>query len=75
MIETLVRLLRDAGIKWKRYDDTLAYPTIDDMEEMLEVIATRMADEPIGSQLEIGGLIVRKETTGYDVYAYVGPFI
>ena len=48
MIETLVRLLRDAGIKWKRYDDTLAYPTIDDMDEMLEVIATRMADEPIG---------------------------
>lgn len=75
MNETLVRLLRDAGIKWTRHDGTKEYPTIEEMDEMLDAVAVKLADEPTGTQLEIGGLIIRKEPTGYDVYAYIGPFI
>jgi hypothetical protein len=66
-----------------RIDGVLRYPTADDLRATIDRAVTTMYDEPEGTQLEVGRLIVKKSDdnghiivkkhdSGFGVYVLVG---
>lgn len=50
-------------------------PLAEDVERVLDEAVRHLYNQSPGAQLEIGGLIVKKRVTGYDVYAFAGSYI
>lgn len=50
-------------------------PTINDIERTLDEAHRRLYNEPEGTIIEVGGLIIRKQTDTLDVYVHVGEYI
>lgn len=50
-------------------------PSVEDVEGVLDEAAKVLYDEPVGAQLEIGRLIIRKLAIGHDVYIYSGQYL
>lgn len=57
---------------WKLKGGRVIVPREDDVEKVLDKCIEDLYDEPIGSTLFTGRLIVRKETNCHDVYMLVG---
>lgn len=61
-----------AGRMW-RIGDSLEYPTVETIIDTLKRMRERISDEPVGTQIELGGILMAKtgETT-YDIFAHFG---
>lgn len=60
---------------WKMKDDKYIIPSEKDIEQALDKAAALLYDSPIGSQIEVGRLIVKKISgERYDVYAHFGSY-
>ena len=62
---------KNLGLQFKvsGEDTTLDYQ---DIEKILDDAAKHLYKEPVGTQYERAGMIVRKTETGFVVFAYVG---
>lgn len=72
--ERIARLLREQNFTWS-LDTGFVSPTIQDVSTVLDEAAATLKDEPEGSILEIGGVLVIKKHSGYDTYCFTGPYI
>lgn len=63
----LAKFFKEKQYKW-RINDRLKVPSEADMLDTLEGIRSRLENEPVGTWLETGRLIVLKEDKTYDVY-------
>lgn len=59
---------------WKLKGGREVVPDEYEIEAALDEAARMLYNEPVGTQLEVGRLIVKKETRGHDVYVYVGSY-
>lgn len=57
--------------RW-RINGSLVYPTATDIRETIDRAVKELYDEPEGTQLEVGRLIIKKADGHYDVYAMIG---
>lgn len=69
----LSQLFRLKGYKW-RFDGTLKTPSVADILEVLQEVAKRLEDEPDGTWIETGRLIMIKQAGFLDVYAHHAQF-
>lgn len=73
-MKTLIHtLLIMTGRKWK-VGGTLATPTEDDVQKVLDSAAKALYNEDVGSTFTMGGLYIEKSHQGYDVYVHVGEY-
>jgi hypothetical protein len=59
---------------WNLKGNRKVIPTAQDIEAALDEAARLLYNEPVGTQLEVGRLIIRKQPRGHDVYIFVGPY-
>lgn len=59
---------------WKISGESVE-PGLDDIEKMLDEAAKTLYDEPVGTQLEVGRLIVKKLHRGHEVYIFVDEYL
>lgn len=59
---------------WNLKGKGLVVPSPDDVLAALDEAARVLYDEPVGTQIEVGRLIIQKRHNGHDVYVYAGPF-
>lgn len=71
--QELSRLFRKNGWTWNLKGGSVI-PEENDIQDALDEAARVLYDEPVGTQLEVGRLIVKKSPTGQDVYIYVGEY-
>lgn len=62
------------GWTWNLKGNGKVVPSAQEVESALDEAARLLYNEPIGSQLEVGRLIIKKQPAGHDVYVYVGPY-
>ncbi len=62
------------GWTWHLKGGRETIPSPDDIEAALDEAARLLYNEPVGTQLEVGRLIIKKLHRGHDVYIYVGPY-
>lgn len=62
------------GWKWSIQNKGYIVPTEEDVEAALDEAARILYNEPVGSSIEVGRLIIQKKHRGHDVYVYVGPY-
>ncbi|AXH67384.1 hypothetical protein SEA_WOFFORD_249 [Streptomyces phage Wofford] len=68
----LKALFDQKGYRW-RVDGKLKKPTLKDIDNALEKITEKMANEPVGTWVYVGRLIVVKDADGMlDVYVHHG---
>lgn len=72
--DEIARMFKKNGWTWNLKGDTAVVPEPEDIEATLDEAAKVLYDEPVGTQLEVGRLIIHKKTLGHDVYMYVGEF-
>ena len=75
MIDEIARIFRKNGWTWNLRDKSSVVPDEDDIEAALDEAARMLYDEPVGSQLEVGRLIVKKKHQGHDVYLFMGAYL
>jgi hypothetical protein len=70
--EELKRLFDEKEYRW-RVNGRLKKPTLRDLSDTLEKIKEKLKDEPVGTWLYVGRLIIVKDAGGkLDVYAHHG---
>lgn len=62
------------GWTWNLKGGKTVIPSSDDIEAALDEAARLLYNEPMGTQLEVGRLIIKKQPRGHDVYIYAGPY-
>jgi hypothetical protein len=72
--ELISEVFNRIGHTWTLKAGGHVVPSEEDVDEMLDIAAKRLYDSPDDSQFESGGIIVRKDTTGHDVFVYVGRY-
>jgi hypothetical protein len=70
----LAKTFYDNGWTWKLKGERHVVPDEYDIEAALDEAARMLYNEPVGTQLEVGRLIIKKQTRGHDVYVFVGPY-
>jgi len=74
MIEMMVTDTFDKiGHRWNT-DQGLVRVDDDDVTRVLDHAAKVLYNEPVGTRLSIGGLIIEKRATGHDIYVYLGNY-
>jgi hypothetical protein len=73
--DELARVFRKNGWTWNLKDRPSVVPDEDDIDAALDEAARLLYDEPVGTQLEVGRLIVKKKHRGHDVYLYMGEYL
>lgn len=73
--EEISRVFRREGWTWNLKDKSSVVPDEDDIAAALDEAARLLYTEPVGSQLEVGRLIVKKKHHGHDVYLFMGEFL
>lgn len=75
MLETIISdLFEQLGFTWTLENDKVITPTDSDVERVLDEAARQLHNEPIGTRLNVGKLIVEKRPVGHDVYLFTGNF-
>jgi hypothetical protein len=69
----IAKTFAENGWEWKLKRGTIV-PSEEDVELMLDEAARILYDKEVGTQLEVGRLIVVKQTRGHDVYCFVGQY-
>lgn len=62
------------GWTWNLKGGRTVVPTDSDVERALDEAVKQLYNEPVGTQLQVGRLIIEKKNQGYDVYMYVGEY-
>lgn len=76
MIENeLAEIFERNGWTWNLKGGKTTIPNPDDIEAALDEAARLLYNEPVGTQLEVGRLIIKRLHNGFDVYVYVGPYV
>lgn len=66
-------ILKDMGWTWNKSDGSKLHPNGSDVERALDEAIHRLYTRPVGTQLEVGHLIIQKAPGGvYDVYVHIG---
>lgn len=74
MLESIIYyVFVKTGRMWK-VGGKLIRPSEEDIMVLLDEAAVRLAQEPVGTRLDKGGLIVEKKHRGHDVYVMVGSY-
>lgn len=60
--------------KWNTKAKGPVVPTEEDIQAALDEAARVLYNEPVGSTLEVGRLIIHKKHRGHDVYVYAGSY-
>lgn len=74
MIEELARIFRKNGWTWSLKDRGHIVPGEEELQAALDEAARILYPEPVGTQLDMGGLIIVKRNLGHDVYVFAGPY-
>lgn len=72
--DKLAEIFKAEGWHWNLKGGRRVIPTADDIQDALDEAARMLYDEPVGTQLEVGRLIVKKKRSGHDVYVYTGEY-
>lgn len=70
----LAKVFTENGWTWKIKGKGATVPDEQDIERALDEAARLLYNESVGTQLEVGRLIIKKKHRGHDVYVYAGPF-
>jgi len=65
----------DRGWTWNLKRGRMVTPSESDVQAALDEAAKQLYNQPVGTQLEVGRLIIQKKHTGHDVYVYVGEYL
>lgn len=60
---------------WRLKDKGMVVPDEIDVGETLDEAARLLYDRPVGTQLEVGRLIIVKTSSGHDVYVFAGEYL
>lgn len=74
MIRDLAQWFLDHEFFWSLKNGVQRIPDEDDIQAALDEAARVLYDEPVGTQLEVGRLIVRKSERSHDVYVHAGTY-
>lgn len=69
--EELETLFMVKDYQWK-IDGALRFPNADEIRQTIEKAMAELSDEPNGTQIEVGRLIIKKHSEGYAIYTLVG---
>lgn len=70
--DELAEFFKDNHYVWK-FDNGKRTPTADDIQEVVDLAVQKLYDEPSGSILEVGRLIIQKsDNKTYDIYVHFG---
>lgn len=72
--DELARVFRREGWTWNLKDKSSVVPDEDDIDAALDAAARMLYTEPVGTQLEVGRLIIVKKHHGHDVFVFVGEY-
>ncbi len=72
--DELAQVFAKNGWTWNLKGNRTVVPNSFDIELALDEAARLLYNEPVGTQLEVGRLIIKKLHKGHDVYIYVGPY-
>jgi len=72
--EEVARVFRKNGWTWRLAGKEEIIPDEDDVSIALDEAARVLYDEPVGTQLEVGRLIIIKKHQGHDVFIFVGEY-
>lgn len=70
----LAKIFKDKGWHWKVKNKGSKVPSSEEIEDALDEAARLLYTEPVGTQLEVGRLIIKKLHHGHDVYIYAGAY-
>ena len=73
--DEIADFLLDHGVAWTKQgeDGRVPFsPDADDVERVLDKAVGMLYAEPDGSELEVGGLIIRKNAGHTDVFVHIG---
>lgn len=73
--EEIARIFRKNGWTWNLKGKSSVVPDEDDITAALDEAARLLYDEPVGTQLEVGRLVIQKKHHGHDVYLFVGEYL
>lgn len=59
---------------WHLKGGRTVVPSDTDITQALDEAARQLYNEPVGTTLEVGRLIIRKKHQGHDVYMYAGEY-
>lgn len=65
---------KDNEWKWRLKGGRYEIPSEDDILAALDEAARMLYNEPVGTQLSVGRLIIVKKEIGHDVYVFAGPY-
>lgn len=71
---TIAEWFKQNEFKWSIKDQGTIIPSEKDVEAALDEAARILYDEPEGSHLSVGRLIIERLHKGYAVYMYVGDY-
>lgn len=75
MIEyDISELFARLGYTWTLKSGRVIVPDEDDVERFLDEAAKHLHNEPVGTRLSVGKMIIEKTATGHDVYVYTGSY-
>lgn len=74
MLKDLAQHFAQRAWTWNLKRGGTRVPTEEDFQDALDYAAQVLYDEPVGTMLEVGRLIIVKRTLGHDVYAFFGPY-
>lgn len=71
---TIAKWFKDNDFHWSLKDKGYIIPDEADVEAALDEAARVLYNEPVGSYLAVGRLIIEKLPDGHAVYMYVGNY-
>lgn len=72
--EEIAQRFLENGYEWKIKDKGKKVPDADEIQQALDEAARVLYNEPVGTQLEVGRLIIVKKHRGHDVYMFAGTY-
>lgn len=75
MYEAIAKFFNERGWRWSFKGKGKIVPSEEDVEILLDEVANQLYDEPVGTQLQVGRLIIIKTDTGHEVYMFAGTYI
>lgn len=70
----LAAVFEKNGWTWNLKGGEYLVPGIEEIEAALDEAARILYNEPEGTQLEVGRLIIKRLHNGFDVYVYAGRY-
>ena len=76
MIEQIIsEFFTRMGWTWNLRGGRVVTPSEEDVLAALDEAAKQLYNQPVGTQLQVGRLIIEKKHRGHDVYMYVGEYL